>query len=360
MPIIKEDPYRRYNPTSFSFDQVKGDVTDAMQFDWKRDKVDDAKKRAIYDSKNYDDFKQRVAGCTLKPIHRNEFNEPPKYAFNRQAPSGAAGDLLHGLKAEDGQAGGVKAMPLTAAAQRDGGVRSLRNGREFERELRRCATPDEVGEMVKQLEDSTYKRLFGREVDAEVLRRLLVAFDEASSGKGIPRGFLSALAAFCPDSTAMAATFLTGTERAIIARLLAQDPATDPSDDVRICAAFGVPPSSVAAAAADFHRNRASEPPSTPRRGGSAEHFCIATPSPPLHTERDAELLPPVAEPAAAPAPASPPDRDGVGSVAQESAVAVEDGAALATAAPAAPAAVERSVAPAEAITTEGSVDEMD
>jgi hypothetical protein len=330
MPIIKEDPYRRYNPTSFSFDQVKDDVTGAMQFDWKRDKVDDAKKRAIYDSKNYDDFKQRVAGCTLKPIHRNEFNDPPKYAFNHQAPNGAdAGDLLRGLKAEDGQAVGAKAMSLGSAAQSDGGVVSLRNGREFERELRRCATPDEVGEMVKQLEDSTYKRLFGREVDAEVLRRLLVAFDEISSGKGIPRGFLSALAAFCPDSTAMAATFLTGTERAIIARLLAREPATDPSDDVRICAAFGVPPSSVAAAAADVHRDRAATAVEGSLAGGSA-------------------AAPP------------PPDRDGVGSVAQESAVAVEGGAALATAAPPAPAAVERSAAPAEAITTEGSVDEMD
>ena len=29
-------------------------------------------------------FRSRVAGCHLKPIHKNEFNAPPKFAFNRR------------------------------------------------------------------------------------------------------------------------------------------------------------------------------------------------------------------------------------------------------------------------------------
>jgi hypothetical protein len=257
MPIIQEDPFRKFKPEKFKFDQVKEDVTDAMQFDWKRDKVDDAKKKAIYDSRSYDEFKSRVAGCTLKPIHRNEFNEAPKFAFNRQVGREATAGLFRELQggAEAAEAAGVKGTTLKAASHRDGGVASLKNGREFEREIRRCPTADGIVELLAQFDDSTYKRLFGRECDAEVLRRVLVALDEGSTGerKGTARGFLSTLTAHCPESVAMSATFLTAVERGIIARLLAREPANDPSDDVRICAAFGVTPSSVAAAASELH-----------------------------------------------------------------------------------------------------------
>ncbi|CAK8996424.1 Vacuolar protein sorting-associated protein 35 [Durusdinium trenchii] len=40
-----------------------------------QDTIDDAKKRAITTTASYDEFKSRVAGCMLKPIHKNEFNE---------------------------------------------------------------------------------------------------------------------------------------------------------------------------------------------------------------------------------------------------------------------------------------------
>ena len=75
MVIITEEKLSKF-PTKF--DDVKKEVASAAKDDWKRGVVDDAKKRAIYSSGSYDEFKNLVAGCTLKPIGRNEFNAPAK------------------------------------------------------------------------------------------------------------------------------------------------------------------------------------------------------------------------------------------------------------------------------------------
>mmetsp|Transcript_10940 Transcript_10940/g.22948 ORF Transcript_10940/g.22948 Transcript_10940/m.22948 type:complete len:287 (+) Transcript_10940:101-961(+) len=257
MPIIKEDPLKmslNYNPTSFSLDKFKGEVGQAVQEDWKRDKVDDAKKRAIYSSTSYDDFKQRVAGCTLKPIHRNEFNAPPKFVYNRTAEgpiaAGAPGSA-------PSAAAGVAA--LSASSQRDSSASGpgassckLKNGREFERELRRRLEPLEKVELLETLDEDAFKRLFGRDVDAEVLRQVIEVLEEALpvAPAGAARRFLGRLSTLCPTSTASAASFLTAAERGIVARLLARERTADTSQDVQICAALGVQSSAVASAKA--------------------------------------------------------------------------------------------------------------
>lgn len=251
MPIIKEEPLNKYDPSSFSFAKVKGEVSNAVLEDWKHDKVDNAKKRAIYDCKNYDEFKQRVAGCTLKPIHRNEFNAPPKFAFNRQVldhkRADGPGEIRSG--AELAATAGV-GLHLPSA-QRG----AVRNGREFERELRRCTSQQERVALLQGLDGKETARLFRHELDAEVLRQLLVALDEinTAAATGTGRRFLAALAAHCPASTATAASFLTAAEKEIVARLLIREAELQPEDqgdDVRICAALGVPPGMVAAMAA--------------------------------------------------------------------------------------------------------------
>jgi hypothetical protein len=260
MPIIKEDPLRRYDPTDFSFRSVKEEVSEAMRFDWKRDKVDDAKKRAIYDSKCYDEFKDRVAGCTLKPIHRNEFNAPPKMSFNnhveRQAGEKPSVPLFGNVAEDAGAPPSTTSSSGYTGACRGSVLREKvpRNGHEFERELRRRATADDkirLLELVLENRDMV-TRVFGRELDGEMLRQVLAALEEVSSrgdSNGIARRFFVALAVDCPVSIGAACSFFDAEERGTIARLLAQDPAADSSEDIRVCAAFGMPPSSVAAAA---------------------------------------------------------------------------------------------------------------
>lgn len=263
MPIIKEDPLRRYDPNDFSFKSVKGEVSEAMQFDWKRDKVDDAKKRAIYDSKSYDEFKDRVAGCTLKPIHRNEFNAPPKYSFNNrqdrdtggvEQPSGAASQDATKLASMRQAASGRSGYGESGGAIFVEKV--PKNGHEFERELRRRPTSEDKVRLLELVLEKSglVARLFSRELDGEMLRQVLSSLEDVlirgTAAKGIARRFFVALATDCPDSITGAVAFFDAEERRTLARLLARDPASDPGEDVRVCAAFGIPPSSVAEAAA--------------------------------------------------------------------------------------------------------------
>lgn len=269
MPILKEDPFHKYDPAAVDFGRMKGEVASGIQDDWKRDKVDDAKKRAITTSTNYDDFKSRVAGCTLKPITRNEFNAPPKFAFNRQVIDGQVASTagIYGASASSQVrpqgAGAGAAARLATTATEQGGVEKLRNARELEREFRRCASVEEKVAILEQLDGDACARFFRKEVDAEFLRRMLLTFEEAEAAglgqRGVARRLLAALAVRCAGPTQTAASFLIAADRAIAAGLLARDPATEAGEDVRICAALGMPPSSVAAAAAALAEARPSE-----------------------------------------------------------------------------------------------------
>jgi len=272
MPIIKEDPLRRYDPDDFSFKSVKGEVSEAMHYDWKRDKIDDAKKRAIYDSKCYDEFKDRVAGCTLKPIHRNEFNAPPKFSFNNRSAAGYSGASPGN---SDPQATSkATAIPGSGISGSGTAVSSAekvpRNGHEFERELRRRKTAEEKVKLIELVldKDGLVAKLFGRELDGEMLRQVLSALEEVldrgSATKGIARRFFVALAVDCPVSITSACAFFDTEERGTLARLLARDAASDPGEDVRVCAAFGIPIASVAEATAALSLDRASNAPAVP------------------------------------------------------------------------------------------------
>merc|ERR1719446_1974472 len=97
-----------------------------------------------------------------------------------------------------------------------------------------------------------------------MLRQVLSAFDEVlergSVARGVARRFFGGLAADCPGSISAACSFFDAEERGTLARILARDPAVDQGDDVRVCAAFGIPASSVAAAAAELPSPPSEEP----------------------------------------------------------------------------------------------------
>jgi len=255
MPVIKEDPLQKYDASLFSFDRMKGEVTVAMKEDWKRDKIDDAKKRAIYDCRDYNEFKQRVAGCTLKPIAKNEFNAPPKFAFNRTVEGSTA--VSGGLVASP-----PSISPLDRQGRGSNAGQGPKNSREVDRELRRRGSAEEKAALVVDYlstGDDVY-RVFGRELDAEVFRQLLEALEQAGTAAAVPPGtaqrFLEHVVGRCTGSAAQAAAFFTAEERGLVARLLARDQA-DASTVVPICATLGVTPSSVAAAARSLAEGKA-------------------------------------------------------------------------------------------------------
>ena len=63
MVIIKEERLTR-GLDARRFNSVRSEVVAGEYEDWKRDKVDDAKKRAIYTAPSYDQFEALVKGCT--------------------------------------------------------------------------------------------------------------------------------------------------------------------------------------------------------------------------------------------------------------------------------------------------------
>merc|ERR1712232_118423 len=212
----------------------------------------------IYDAKCYDDFKDRVATCTLKPIHRNEFNAPPKMSYNNRAERQAVEKPSVPLFGTNSQR--TTAYPSEKDSTGRGTTlteKMPRNGHEFERELRRRPTADAKLQLLHQVLDKRelVAKFFGREVDGEMLRQILAALQEVTdrgNSDGIARRFFVTLVTECPVSIGAACSFLDAEERGVIARLLAQDRASDEKEDVLVCAAFGMPPSSVAAAAASL------------------------------------------------------------------------------------------------------------
>jgi len=255
MPIIKEERLGKYDATEFKFDRVKSEVEDGMQFDYRRDQIDQAKKKAITSAPTYDEFKARVAGCHLKPIHKNEFNAAPKFQYNRQIDS---------QKSKEAVAPAVTASVLNKVKAATSGV-VIRNSRELDRELRRRGSAQEKAAILSEHLNSgdAVQRIFGRELDAEVFRKLLEALDEAGKEAvplGTARQFLTDVAVRCPSSAAQVAAFFTSEEHRLVARLLARDGAdAADSDIIRVCANLGVTPGSVAEAAASLPKSNSGE-----------------------------------------------------------------------------------------------------
>ena len=78
MTIIKEERLKWQSDSSQGFNVIKQDILVSHNEDKHLKKVDDAKKSAIHNSRDYDEFKDLVSTCHLKPIQKNEFNAPAK------------------------------------------------------------------------------------------------------------------------------------------------------------------------------------------------------------------------------------------------------------------------------------------
>eukprot|EP00913_Durusdinium_trenchii_P030076 g28184.t1 len=158
-----------------------------------QDTIDDAKKRAITTTASYDEFKSRVAGCMLKPIHKNEFNAPPKFSYNRQVEKSR---------------GAYPPSTLAERVNRSDEKREIRSIRELDKELRRRQTAEERAELVVHMNSEAVQRIFGREMDAEVFQKLLEALEQAAHvPAGTARRFLTDMATCCPSSTSQATAF---------------------------------------------------------------------------------------------------------------------------------------------------------
>jgi len=235
MPIIPEEPLKGL-PKNFG--KMKDEVVDAARGDWKHHMVDEAKKKAIYSSKDYDDFKQRVAGCTLKPISRKEFNAPPKFAFNKSGLSGASNSKRGGYAGNEttGNLPVGKTLP--------------KNSGQFDKEWRRCANLAEKLDLLLRIAAAeSVVEVFGKGLDPELFIKILNVLDDDEAKKEAPEGFGQSFtrkfAESCRDPVLNAVAFFSADEKALFARiLLGQSSVEEVSEnDSELLKSIGLEPS---------------------------------------------------------------------------------------------------------------------
>ena len=102
MTIIKEERLK-WRSDKQGFGGIKEDILGSHKEDKHLKRVDDAKKAAIHQSRDYDEFKDLVSTCHLKPIQKNEFNAPAKLLSSNSLFNGRQSDSVavldsHNLK----------------------------------------------------------------------------------------------------------------------------------------------------------------------------------------------------------------------------------------------------------------------
>jgi len=166
MVIIQEEKLGIF-PSKF--DSIKKEVVDSAKDDWKRKEVDDAKKRAIYNSRNYDDFKQLVAGCTLKPIGKNEFNAPAKRKLmNRHVAQGS--NLVNRSQASSDN----PAPPRSGGAIGESISDKIKTLPDFEKHFRRSNGALGQWKFMAQLDPARFEKIFRPEIDGQLLSEMFV------------------------------------------------------------------------------------------------------------------------------------------------------------------------------------------
>lgn len=199
MVIIKEEPLA-HDPTDFS--SLKSEVKEANHQDWKHDTVDNAKKRAVTTSRNYDEFKALVTGCTLKPISRHEFNQPAPFKFNVHGKSSMSDDWL---RKNDNEENVVISKGLTVIPK------VPKNGAEFDRDFRRAKDKEA---WLKTIPLDRLQTLFQKELDAEMFTKLIAVF-HATEDRQFAAEFARRLQADCSKSVQFSLDFLSEAERTI-------------------------------------------------------------------------------------------------------------------------------------------------
>ena len=190
MTIIKEE--RLKWRTKQGFAGVKEDILVSHKEDQHLKRVDDAKKSAIHQSRDYEEFKDLVSTCHLKPIQKNEFNAPAK----RISPN----SLFNGRTSEpSAQHATVKLSEYYQAAI---------DKQEFYRNLSRLQGEDKW-EFVMMHDTHTLESWFHSGMDEGVFGDLVNTIDASDTTASTVIRSFSKFAWF-----SRAAEFLTAAERA--------------------------------------------------------------------------------------------------------------------------------------------------
>jgi len=193
-----------------SLDTLQQDMLGALEYDQKKQQVNDAKLRAVKQRVEYDDFERLVMGAHLKPI---------KPKSQELAAIGSSFDGFVMPKFEPSVSTAAPAPPsaLTAAPATPAAPKS---SNEFIRTWRRqCKTTAQRHAYIRQIAPETWPMLFRTELDAAIFDGIVATLGEMflASGDGAPAAAPSAegaaAAARPDDELAWAAAMLQGIVR---------------------------------------------------------------------------------------------------------------------------------------------------
>ncbi|CEM27508.1 unnamed protein product [Vitrella brassicaformis CCMP3155] len=202
-------------------ERVKKEVRAAVGRDENHQRTDNMKKRAIYQARSYDEFKNFVATAHLNPLGPDAINAPPKFAFNRCHNDATA------ARGESGDASARGAALTTASAGRERGSASAST---IDTDWRRMRGDQEKLKYILGIPTSTFAAAMGARIDSQFLTDLLFVFlgrleqqerpgddDGGSTAKAIAE-YVRVIGGM--SSVRRLKGFFTSSEREKIARLL--------------------------------------------------------------------------------------------------------------------------------------------
>lgn len=154
-----------------SLDTLQQDMLGALEYDQKKQQVNDAKLRAVAQRVEYDDFEKLVMGAHLKPI------KPKSDDLN------AIGRPFDGFvmpKLESTASGAAQVPPVTTA---ETAVTTTppapKSSNEFVRTWRRqCKTTPQRHDYIRQIPPETWPMLFRTELDAAIFDGMVATLGE--------------------------------------------------------------------------------------------------------------------------------------------------------------------------------------
>jgi len=169
------------NQITFSLSDIKQELENSINEEHKRVNVDSAKKRAVLQHMDYDNFRQMVLGANIKPVKTTEMNDLMGMT-NQRSVMNAASSISFSNKGENS---GNAVLP-----EGNLDINESQNARDFKKYFDRilklnCEQMDRLNIAVKYLENipkETYSKVFGLDFAVDDLMKIANVFVEYCQG----------------------------------------------------------------------------------------------------------------------------------------------------------------------------------
>jgi len=165
------------NQITFSLSDIKQELENSINDEHKRVNIDSAKKRAVFQHMDYDNFRQMVLGANIKPVKTTEMNDLMGMTNQRSVMNAAS--TISFLNKEENKSAGV-------APEGNLDINEAENARDFKKYFDRilklnCEKMDTLNIALKYLENipkEKYAKVFGLDFAVDDLMKIVKVFFE--------------------------------------------------------------------------------------------------------------------------------------------------------------------------------------